>query len=244
MVAAPSRTGGWRPDCANCTSSATTSRLPGPRTRCGCSTPSTSATLGNPEDMRFQLLDYCYGVVSRAAADDEGIAARPLPEDDPRRTVRLALRAARLQPPDRPGSPSSRSSRRSDTPSTSSSSAPKTRSPSSATATPGTGRTPTSATWPGSATSSGADGTSSGSAESAFYVDPAKALDAGVERLAELEIHPSGWAEHDLPQLDEGTQPHDGDIHLPPEGPSLSPISRPRTHKTTRTSPCPSTTCR
>ena len=51
--------------------------------------------------------------------------------------------------------------------------------------------------------------------ESAFYLDPAKAMTPVWERLAEREIHPSGWAEHDLPQLDEGTQPHDGDIDLP-----------------------------
>ncbi|WP_104478982.1 AAA domain-containing protein [Actinokineospora auranticolor] len=37
--------------------------------------------LGNPEDMRFQLLDYCYGVAGRAAAG-EGATAGPVPEHE------------------------------------------------------------------------------------------------------------------------------------------------------------------
>ncbi|MFP5346668.1 MAG: AAA domain-containing protein, partial [Actinomycetes bacterium] len=37
--------------------------------------------VGNPEDMRFQLLDYCYGVVGRNEAEDEGIIRQAVPED-------------------------------------------------------------------------------------------------------------------------------------------------------------------
>ena len=37
--------------------------------------------LNNPEDMRFQLLDYCYGVRDRATADDERIIGTPVRED-------------------------------------------------------------------------------------------------------------------------------------------------------------------
>ena len=37
--------------------------------------------LGNPEDMRFQLLDYCYGVVGRTQTDDDRVATRAVPED-------------------------------------------------------------------------------------------------------------------------------------------------------------------
>ncbi|MBB4907796.1 AAA domain-containing protein [Actinophytocola algeriensis] len=37
------------------------------------------SALGNPEDMRFQLLDHCYGVM--AAQDDEGTLAAPVPTD-------------------------------------------------------------------------------------------------------------------------------------------------------------------
>lgn len=39
--------------------------------------------LGNPEDMRFQLLDYCYGVQSRSQNTDEGVIAHAVPEDTP-----------------------------------------------------------------------------------------------------------------------------------------------------------------
>lgn len=39
------------------------------------------ATLTNQEDMRFQLLDYCYGVQKRASADDERVVGTSLPED-------------------------------------------------------------------------------------------------------------------------------------------------------------------
>jgi AAA domain len=38
--------------------------------------------LGNPEDMRFQLLDYCYGVRRRAVADDDRGIAQPVPEHE------------------------------------------------------------------------------------------------------------------------------------------------------------------
>jgi len=37
------------------------------------------SALGNPEDMRFQLLDHCYGVM--AAQDGEGTLTTPVPED-------------------------------------------------------------------------------------------------------------------------------------------------------------------
>jgi very-short-patch-repair endonuclease len=37
--------------------------------------------LGNPEDMRRQLLDYCYGVRQRLAAKDDRVVASALPED-------------------------------------------------------------------------------------------------------------------------------------------------------------------
>jgi very-short-patch-repair endonuclease len=37
--------------------------------------------LHNPEDMRFQLLDYCYGFRDRATADDERIIGAPVRED-------------------------------------------------------------------------------------------------------------------------------------------------------------------
>jgi hypothetical protein len=37
------------------------------------------SALGNPEDMRFQLLDHCYGVL--AAHDGEGTLTAPVPED-------------------------------------------------------------------------------------------------------------------------------------------------------------------
>lgn len=39
--------------------------------------------LGNPEDMRFQLLDYCYGVQARSQNTDEGVIAHAVPEDTP-----------------------------------------------------------------------------------------------------------------------------------------------------------------
>lgn len=37
------------------------------------------SALGNPEDMRFQLLDHCYGVL--AAPDDDGTLTAPVPAD-------------------------------------------------------------------------------------------------------------------------------------------------------------------
>nr|WP_246401650.1 AAA domain-containing protein [Jiangella mangrovi] len=37
--------------------------------------------LGNPEDMRFALLDYCYGVINRAHAHDEGVGTEAVPEN-------------------------------------------------------------------------------------------------------------------------------------------------------------------
>ena len=37
--------------------------------------------LTNQEDMRFQLLDYCYGVVNRTRSHDEGAALEMVPED-------------------------------------------------------------------------------------------------------------------------------------------------------------------
>jgi very-short-patch-repair endonuclease len=37
--------------------------------------------LGNPEDMRFALLDYCYGVIGRTQAKDERIVDRAVPDD-------------------------------------------------------------------------------------------------------------------------------------------------------------------
>lgn len=39
--------------------------------------------LGNPEDMRFQLLDYCYGVVNRRANDDERVGKVAVSESLP-----------------------------------------------------------------------------------------------------------------------------------------------------------------
>ena len=39
------------------------------------------SALGNREDMRFCLLDYCYGVVSRLAAEDGAIVKEAVPED-------------------------------------------------------------------------------------------------------------------------------------------------------------------
>jgi very-short-patch-repair endonuclease len=41
------------------------------------------ANLSNHEDMRFQLLDYCYGVVNRTHGDVEGVVREPVPEDLP-----------------------------------------------------------------------------------------------------------------------------------------------------------------
>jgi very-short-patch-repair endonuclease len=38
-------------------------------------------TLSNKEDVRFQLLDYCYGVQKRASIDDERAVCAPVPED-------------------------------------------------------------------------------------------------------------------------------------------------------------------
>ena len=59
------------------------------------------ATLTNTEDMRFQLLDYCYGVQKRARPTTTGSFWRPSA-----RTcwsaLRVAVRAARLQPTRRP----------------------------------------------------------------------------------------------------------------------------------------------
>lgn len=40
-----------------------------------------SSDLGNPEDMRFQLLDYCYGVVNRLDSGVEGAVATHVPDD-------------------------------------------------------------------------------------------------------------------------------------------------------------------
>lgn len=37
--------------------------------------------LSNKEDMRFQLLDYCYGVIGRGQSEDERIATELVPED-------------------------------------------------------------------------------------------------------------------------------------------------------------------
>jgi len=37
--------------------------------------------LGNPEDMRFQLLDYCYGVQRRSSAEDDRVVGTTVPED-------------------------------------------------------------------------------------------------------------------------------------------------------------------
>jgi very-short-patch-repair endonuclease len=39
--------------------------------------------VGNPEDMRFQLLDYCYGVVGRTQTDDDRVMAQAVAEDVP-----------------------------------------------------------------------------------------------------------------------------------------------------------------
>lgn len=39
--------------------------------------------LTNSEDMRFQLLDYCYGVVNRIHSDVDGVIATAVPEDVP-----------------------------------------------------------------------------------------------------------------------------------------------------------------
>ncbi|MBW0116300.1 AAA family ATPase [Pseudonocardia sp. KRD-169] len=39
------------------------------------------ADLHNPEDMRFQLLDYCYGITARSSADDERFVTAPVRED-------------------------------------------------------------------------------------------------------------------------------------------------------------------
>jgi very-short-patch-repair endonuclease len=37
--------------------------------------------LGNPEDMRFALLDYCYGVITRTRVEDDRIATEAVPEN-------------------------------------------------------------------------------------------------------------------------------------------------------------------
>ena len=37
--------------------------------------------VGSPEDMRFLLLDYCYGVINRAASTDDGVVSSIVPED-------------------------------------------------------------------------------------------------------------------------------------------------------------------
>jgi very-short-patch-repair endonuclease len=37
--------------------------------------------LGNPEDMRFQLLDYCYGVQRRSSSEDDRVVGTTVPED-------------------------------------------------------------------------------------------------------------------------------------------------------------------
>ena len=37
--------------------------------------------LTNTEDMRYQLLDYCYGVVSRTHSDEDGPVLEAVPED-------------------------------------------------------------------------------------------------------------------------------------------------------------------
>ncbi|MBY8847760.1 hypothetical protein K7G98_03210 [Saccharothrix sp. MB29] len=56
--------------------------------------------LGNPEDMRFQLLDYCYALSGRVDGVDDA-EARPCPRTG-RWSLRLAVRAAGVQPPRRP----------------------------------------------------------------------------------------------------------------------------------------------
>ncbi|PRX50856.1 AAA domain-containing protein [Prauserella shujinwangii] len=38
--------------------------------------------LRNPEDMRFQLLDYCYGVIERGRSTDERVTGELVPEDE------------------------------------------------------------------------------------------------------------------------------------------------------------------
>ncbi|MFV8316254.1 hypothetical protein [Mycobacterium sp. 23] len=40
-------------------------------------------TLTNTEDMRYQLLDYCYGVANRARSDRDGVVAAAVPENVP-----------------------------------------------------------------------------------------------------------------------------------------------------------------
>jgi very-short-patch-repair endonuclease len=37
--------------------------------------------VGNPEDMRFQLLDYCYGVINRRTVGEDGVRAEVVPDD-------------------------------------------------------------------------------------------------------------------------------------------------------------------
>jgi very-short-patch-repair endonuclease len=39
------------------------------------------ADVGNPEDMRFQLLDYCYGVIARTHSEDDRVITQAVPED-------------------------------------------------------------------------------------------------------------------------------------------------------------------
>jgi very-short-patch-repair endonuclease len=39
------------------------------------------ADLGNPEDMRFQLIDYCHGVINRSHQDDTGSVTHTVPDD-------------------------------------------------------------------------------------------------------------------------------------------------------------------
>ncbi|MER7437685.1 AAA domain-containing protein [Pseudonocardia alni] len=41
------------------------------------------ATLTNPEDMRYQLLDYCYGIAARGVGEHEGATTGLVPEDMP-----------------------------------------------------------------------------------------------------------------------------------------------------------------
>jgi very-short-patch-repair endonuclease len=41
----------------------------------------TLQELGNPEDMRFALLDYCYGVINRTAVDDDRVLTTAVPDD-------------------------------------------------------------------------------------------------------------------------------------------------------------------
>jgi very-short-patch-repair endonuclease/DNA polymerase III delta prime subunit len=41
------------------------------------------AELTNHDDMRYALLDYCYGVIERGSSETTGASTRPVPEDEP-----------------------------------------------------------------------------------------------------------------------------------------------------------------